>query len=440
MNRIPDLARIVGAEHVATAAESLSGCFQTGVEIAGPVAAAPGSTEEVQEIVRVCQASETPLFTTYDTFFPAEVARLPGVLLDFRRLNRIERIDPRNLCAHIQRGVTFEELDAALKPEGLAVLPPAAGATRSVVCHAVSRGMLLAAARYPDVQVSNMQVVLANGEIHRTGSHANSEETADWKEDGGPNLSKWYLGADDIFGIVVRGSIWVYPRFPGRQCRAFGFPEQGAPLALLKELPRLDLPQECLVMNRASLARRFAVPGDGLPAWALVTGVEAFEELADYQARKIRQFALEAGGTPLPPEALPGLAASLDRPWYAEPQRETSFHALFRRVPEFDAILGRTVASSGLGDSQTGRTYVAHGLGRSVWCRYAFDGETDRTDLLDRLESALAAAGAFFDRPRGRLAEQVYGAIPDTVCHLRKIKDMMDPRRIFNPGKPVREV
>ena len=440
MNKLPDLAGIVGAENVVTGPEGLAGYFRGKTEPAGPVAVAPGCTGEVQEIVKACSASGTPLFTTYDTWFPAAAVGLPGVILDFRRLNRIERIDSRNLCAHVQRGVTFEQLEEALRPEGLTLLHPAAGTTRSVVCHAVSRGMVLSAARYPEVQVSNLQVVLHHGGIHRTGSHANSEEIADWKEDGGPNLSKWYLGADDIFGIVVRGSIWIYPRFEGRRCEAFGFQEQAAAMALLRELPRLELPQECLVLNRPSAARRFGVPEAGLPPWVLVAGVEAFAALANYQAERIHGFAAAAGGTPLGTERLPGLPAHLGRPWYAEPDRETSFHALFHRVPEFEAVLGRIASAAGLSDARIGRTYVAHGIGRSVWCRYDLDGQTDGGAFLEPLESSLAAAGAFFDRPQGRLAEQVYGAIPATVRHIRKIKDMMDPGRIFNPGKPAREV
>jgi FAD/FMN-containing dehydrogenase len=356
-------------------------------------------------------------------------------------MDRIERIDSKNLCVHIQRGVTFEQLDKALEPEGLTVLYPAASATRSVVCHAVSRGMFLAAAKYPEVQVTNMQVVLQDGAIHRTGSHANSEEMADWKEDGGPNLSKWYLGGDDIFGIVVRGSIWVYPRFQGRRFGAVGFGEQQRALKLLKELPRKELPQECLVMNRPAMARALAVSGEGLPLWALVTGVEGFPELADYQHRKIEEAVAREGGIPLGAAVVAGMEKHLRRPGYLPMDRSTTaFHCLFGRVAEFDAVLGSSCGQAGLSEESVGKTYIAHGLGRSVWCRYDLPPTSNGSSFAEGLESKLASAGAFFDRPQGQLAEQIYGTIPAYVRHVRKIKDLMDDRRILNPGKPVKEI
>lgn len=250
MEAARELATVVGESNVLRDPATLGAYFRTPVDTSRLVAVAPGSTEEIRRIVRVCRASGTPLFTTYDTFFPEDAAQRGGVLVDFRRMDRIERIDSKNLCVHIQRGVTFEELEEALGAEGLTALKPAAATTRSVVCHAVARGMNLAAAKYPEVQAANLQVVLEDGEIHKTGSHANREDMADWKEDGGPNLSKWYLGADDVFGIVVRASVWIYPKFEGRHFGAFGFQNPEPALGLLRNLPRKELPQECLVLDR----------------------------------------------------------------------------------------------------------------------------------------------------------------------------------------------
>jgi len=283
------VAEIVGEDNVTRDPAGLASYFSSQVDPKGLAAACPGSTEEVQKIVEVCSASAVPLFTTYDDSFPEEVASQEGILLDFKRMNRIERIDSKNLCVHVERGVTFEQLEEALAPEGLTALVPAGARTRSVVCHTVSRGMNLAASKYPEIQASNMKVVLQDGRIHLTGGHALSEETSDWKEDGGPNLSKWYLGADDIFGLVVRASIWIYPRFEGRFFEGYGFSDFGQALGLLKELPRLDLTAECLVMNRAALAARLDASQESLPPWALVVGIEAFRELADYRSRKVRE-------------------------------------------------------------------------------------------------------------------------------------------------------
>ncbi|MEW6441462.1 MAG: FAD-binding oxidoreductase [bacterium] len=434
------LAAIVGEENVTADPASLASCFREPVEPTGLTAVRPAAAAEVQRIVEHCFASAVPIFTTYDACFPPEVASRQGVLLDFRRMDRIERIDSKNLCAHVQRGVTFEQLEEALRPEGLTALVPAAARTRSVVCHAVARGMNLTAAKYPEVQVSNMQVVLQDGRIHLTGTHAISEEMADWKEDGGPNLSKWYLGADDIFGIVVRGSIWIYPRFEGRFWDAFGFRDLEQALGLLRELPRLEITAECLVVNPAALAGRLEAPQQDVPPWTLVVGIEAFKELADYQRRKAREAVETRGGSALGEELQGRIAAAMQRPWYLEHESCTSYYTLFSRIPELESILTARAQRGKVPLESVGKTFVAHGLGRAVCCRYDFPPSAVDGSLVEEMEIELASAGAFFDRPQGRLAEHVYGMIPAYLSHIKRIKTMMDERRIFNPGRPVKEV
>lgn len=434
------LAGILGEENVTCEPARLASYFASGRNAPNLVAVCPAEIEEVQRIVEHCHASSVPIFTTYETYFPEEVASREGVLIDFRRMNRIERIDSKNLCVHVQRGVTFEQLEEALAPEGLTALVPAAARTRSVVCHAVARGMNLAAAKYPEVQASNMKVVLQDGRIHLTGGHAISEETSDWKEDGGPNLSKWYLGADDIFGLVVRASIWIYPRFEGRSFEMYGFSGSVDALALAKELPRLDLTAECLVMNRTALAARLGAPQESLPEWALVVGVEAFAELADYRRRKVREAVEAAGGRVPGANFQAGLATVMQRPWYVDNGTWTSYHTLFKRVPEFETILTRQMREGAVAAESVGKTYIAHGLGRAVCCQYDFSGAGGKAAFVEDLEIELAGAGAFYDRPQGRLAEHIYGTVPAYVNQIRRIKDTMDERRIFNPGRPVKEV
>jgi FAD/FMN-containing dehydrogenase len=434
------IATIVGEDHVARDPARLASYFAEKAEPSGLMAARPASTEEVQKIVEACYASAVPIFTTYDTYFREEVASKEGILLDFERMNRIERIDSKNLCVHVERGVTFEQLEEALEAEGLTALVPAAARTGSVVCHAVARGMNLAAAKYPEVQASNMKVVLQDGQIHLTGGHAASEETADWKEDGGPNLSKWYLGADDIFGLVVRASIWIYPRFEGRFFEVFGFEDLTKALGLLKELPRMDLTAECLIMNRAAVGRRLDVAQDQLPPWTLVVGVEAFKELAEYRQRKIREAAGAEGGSDPAEDLREGMARAMRRPWYVDNGACTTYHTLFARIPEFDSILAGRVQREGIDPDSVCKTYLAHGLGRAVCCRYEFAPTGGIGAFVEDLEIELASAGGYYDRPQGRLAEHVYGTIPAYLNQIKRIKAMMDERRIFNPGRPVKEV
>ncbi len=432
------MARIVGKENVHTDACSLATYFlvpprQTHVHLVQPA-----SVVEVQSVVKTCVAEGIPMFTTYDTYLPDEAAEASGIVIDFSRMREIERIDSKNLCVHLQRGVTFEQLDHALKPLDLTILYPFAARTSSVLCHAVARGINVYAARYPEVQVSNMQVVLYDGSIHRTGSHANNQEMADWKEDGGPNISKWYLGADDIFGIVVCGSIWIYPERKERYFDAFGFDNAETARTLVKHLPRMELVAACLAMNRQAMGRRFALDQEALAPWTLLVGTEGFVELSRYHRRKVAEIATGAGGIPLRSEYAQKINEVMGRPWYAGPGTQVGFYTLFRRITELETVLARVLRQKGCREETIGITYLACGLGRCVYCHYDVGQFLSAANEVVELQCELASAGAFFDKPHGELARHVYERAPAYLAHLKRIKKMMDPYGIINPGRPYK--
>lgn len=56
-------------------------------------------------------------------------------------------------------------------------------------------------------------------------------------------------------------------------------------------------------------------------------------------------------------------------------------------------------------------------------------------ELLHPLVLALAERGAFFSRPYWPLAPAAYARDPATVAALRKVKGLMDPQGILNPGR-----
>jgi hypothetical protein len=171
-----------------------------------------------------------------------------------------------------------------------------------------------------------------------------------------------------------------------------------------------------------------------------VVGVEAFPELADYRSRKVGEAVEAAGGRALGAELQAGLATVMQRPWYVENGPWTSYHTLFKRVPEFETILTQQMQKAAVVGESVGKTYIAHGLGRAVCCQYDFVGSGGNGTFVADLEIELASAGAFYDRPQGRLAEHIYGTVPAYVGQIKRIKDTMDERRIFNPGRPVKEV
>ena len=92
------------------------------------------------------------------------------------------------------------------------------------------------------------------------------------------------------------------------------------------------------------------------------------------------------------------------------------------------------------GMPQGGLTVQPQVQGRAfrIECNVRFEdlpGESEkRENELFELAKRLADAGAYFDRPYGRLTELVYNE-PLSVDAMRRVKKIFDPDGILNPGK-----
>jgi len=393
----------------------------------------PHTAEDVQSILGLAVDLGLPIFTTSDTCFPKPILSEEGILVDFKKMNKIERVDPVNLMVHVQRGVTFEDLGEDLKKYNIKLAPPVAATSHSVVEQYTKKIVSLRGARYPETIVpTNMLVVLSDGRIQRTGSHAISEEAADVQIEMGPFLSYWYFGSDDIFGIVVRASIPVFPMWEERRTLAFAFDNAQEAWGLIRELPRRELCIEATVLDRMGFAGLLGRE-DGLPSWIAIIGLEGRKKLVDYQERmileRVNKKALD----------LSGLDGLLDRPWYAIDYPHLGFYTTFNRILEFDKVVDDTIKSEGYSMGDIGRKLISVSYGGGVFCEYDFPTDERAWELAGEVGVRLVERGAFFDRLQGKIAEATYSRMPDNLNLIRKIKKMMDPQNVLNPQELLQE-
>jgi len=429
------LSQIVGPEHVSGDPDKLSAYFRGAVPEVPLTAVAPQDADEVVALVQYASEEAVPLFTLKDAHFPEPFPESGGVILDFRRMNGIDGVDKRNLTAHIQRGVTWDQLGEALEREGLKTLMPAAATSPYVLDNLVARVIMRSAARYPEVQVANLRVVLADGRVHRTGSHALDEDGCDSKDDGGPNISRWYIGAEDIYGIPVRGSIWIYPAPKAETYLAFGYDELAPALSAIRNIPRKEICDAALVMNSRYL-RRLApdLPGS-VPPWLLVLGSEGHPRQVEFYADVCRKEAGALGGKE---EADLGeaLGGAFRRVWY-RPEQSHGFYTFLSRVSEFHDLVSSRVEGEGLAE-----LFVSHGYGRAAWCEFDYlePYPQDLEGTYEAVNELLLEKGAYFDRPMGKIAERFYAGNVAYLEQIRRVKNMMDPKRILNPDQLVKGV
>lgn len=181
-------------------------------------AIAPGNVEEVRQVVDISAKYRIPLWTVstgknfgYGSAAPA----LPGqMVLDLRRMNRILDFDPVLGTVLLEPGVTYQQLTEFLEANRhpFIVTGPGAGPIVGPVGQALERGRGYTPYGDQFAHMCGLEVVLATGEVLRTGAGGIQGSTA-WQADRygyGPVISG--LFSQSNFGVVTKMGLWLMPK------------------------------------------------------------------------------------------------------------------------------------------------------------------------------------------------------------------------------------
>ena len=171
------------------------------------------TVEQVQGVLRFANQEKIPVvpYTAGTNIGGLTIPERGGMILDLKRMNKIIEIDPEALVAVIEPGVSHAQFAAALAKHNLRfgwpVGPPSASVASCALCHGI--GSLNARYGLQSQEITSMEVVLPTGELVRLGSCAINPEA--WHSvlplpqlDG---LFKGWLGTS---GVVTKLGVNVH--------------------------------------------------------------------------------------------------------------------------------------------------------------------------------------------------------------------------------------
>jgi FAD/FMN-containing dehydrogenase len=215
----------------------------------------PGTTEELAGAVRACTEAGLAVvprgggMSYTDGYLPV---RRDSVTFDLARLDRVVAIDVENRYVTVECGATWKQLHDALAPLG-ARTPywgPLSG-LRSTVGGALSQGSIfLGSGKYGPAAESllGLDVVLADGTVVATGSHANGKGQPFFRQFG-PDLSGLFTGDCGALGVKARATLRLVPLPPASEHLSWGFDDAASLFAAMADVARADVVSECFAFD-----------------------------------------------------------------------------------------------------------------------------------------------------------------------------------------------
>ena len=133
----------------------------------------PRNAKETQKVIQLANEAKFAVVpqTSAIHFNGAAVPKAGGVVLDLSRMNQITEIDEENKVAHLDVGVTWEQLQTALEAKGYrGMIPLLPHASRSVITDWLEREQPVVHIHEYAVPLCSLQVIWGNGEEFVTGS------------------------------------------------------------------------------------------------------------------------------------------------------------------------------------------------------------------------------------------------------------------------------
>ena len=179
----------------------------------------PGSTEEVQAIMRIANRYRVPVvpFTNGQIGFSGPSNDQPTITVHFSRMNRVLEIDEKNMVARLEAYADYGQLQAEAMKRGLwNGGSPLATSLCKLSSQITFAGIWQTDLKYGTLSrnIVSTTVVLPTGELLQTGSDAVAGVKPFWEYGPGPDLLSMVRGNAGSGGMITEITVKLHP-WPG---------------------------------------------------------------------------------------------------------------------------------------------------------------------------------------------------------------------------------
>ena len=411
----------------------------------------PKTTEEVQEIVKLANREKVPIVPKGSglALTGLVIPQQGGIVLDMKRMDKILEVSKKSRYVVVEAGVTHGILKSHLQKHhpdlrhSVPDAPPVATIVANAVIH--GQGRLSQQHGFNSDMVSGLEVVLPTGELCRIGSCSVSSY---WFSKGPPlpDLSGLFMGWFGTTGVITKLGLKLYPCKKMRDIMLF-----------LTDKAEL-VPDIMLKLSHTEMVEDVVVSAQPLPLrfrgtfWIMAYVTADSDEELKFKRKMVWDAIWEyfedrdVGFLSTSPDMKAPLMSmpSKDTCKFADVSKGGGFQyagpiAPIEKFPAFVRKLEEVSTKYGVFYASTARLI---GAGHCMMFSFSFSFNRANADEMVRAKQALDECSQFALEEGGVLWKaDIYEQRllmdkmdPNTRALMKKIKQLLDPNGIMNPG------
>jgi glycolate oxidase len=450
---VADLQKIVGQENVLTTPEALKAYSYDGTTSwnhTPDVVVFPNSTEQISSIMKLANAEKVPVTPRGGgtNVSGGSVPIMGGIVLCTTKMNKILKVDKENLTATVEPGVVLQELTMRLMKEGLFFPPDPQsflGATLGGIIAENAGGPACVKYGVTKQYILGVEVVLANGEIIHLGGRT-------LKNVVGYDLLHIFISSEGTLGVVTKAELKLNPLPPAKKTIMVVYDDVAkAGEGVFRVMENGVIPAKIEMMDNWVINRIEEMMPMGLPKDAdalLLFEIDGIAEAVEKETLKVVDVVKKYGAVDA---RVAKDQAEADRYWMG---RKAGFAAVFGKaktvfaedvtVPrgQIPALINKckelakkyNVEIVVLGHAGDGNLHPA--ILTDITNKDHYDRAVKAMDAI--IEGAVELGGVLSGEHGIGLEKQKFlkrQLEPVVIDMMKKIKALLDPNNIMNPGK-----